>query len=163
MTDADRQRPHSAEKSPPVPTKAFPLVTYEGGNIRFHVPRPSYVPRHSAEEAYQIFKAAGLYTDAEAFSDPIVELVLYTDLTHGNMSQDGTITPIFVDEPAWVIAFTNYPFAGSGGAPGAPGVPPSPRPRPRPHNVISVISDQKGTGIVAMISVQHPQPILLSS
>lgn len=153
-----RVPPAGADQSPAVPTDNYPLVTYADGLIRFQRPPTDFTARQTAEAAYQHFRMGLQFTYAAAHPvPPIIQLALYTNLSEGNYKPDGTLTPLYVDEPVWMIVFTDYMFAGSGGRPVRPGETHT-EPIPAPHNAITLISDQRGTAILGMIDVQDPQP-----
>lgn len=148
--------PAGADQSPAVPTEDYPLVTYADGLIRFQKPPTEFTARQTAETAYQHYLMGPQITHAAAPPAPIIQLALYTNLSEGNYRPDGTLNPLYVDEPVWMIVFTDFMFAGSGGSPARPGETHA-EPVPTPHNAITLISDQRGTAILGMIDVQDPQ------
>lgn len=144
-----------SSESIPVPTEESPVVTYHGGLLRFELPSAEYAPIMSAEEALQKFKAAGLFLDAAQYSEPVVGLALYTNLSSGVRRADGGLDLSHVREPVWIVAFRSYPVHSSGGAGGQDST-------SEPavlEDVVSIFSDKDGSSISVLIDVPDQPPV----
>ncbi len=134
-----------------LPDLTRPTLTYDFGSTRLALPSPSYVPKISAEEAYQTWLSTGIYADAPKRSVYVgTKLALYTEYGRGSAG--------YSDTPVWVIAFTNFPESPGGGG-HAPGEVVPTGPQVSLQDVLILISADTGKAIVAISTLPDVTPL----
>ena len=147
---------------PGSPTVDSPVVTYNGGVIRFDLTPANYQPITSKEAAGKEFERLGLgdAQDPQLMAAP----VLYTNYGTGPVDSQSNLTLSHDHEPAWLFVVPNYPFYPSGGSAAVGGTGGEQDPEldetPTLQNFILAISDTTGAAIVGMSAVPDETPVL---
>lgn len=126
------------------PDAAHPRITFESGNIVLSLPNPGYLPKVTAEEAQESWKATGTLSDVPGKAQYAgTVLALYTENGRGGAG--------YSNAPVWVIAFTGYPEPPSGGM-GEFGASYTSNPTAL-TDVLILVSADTGSAIIAMFTM----------